>query len=231
MEINDLPKLHSDFSVDCVVFGFDKGELRILLIERAEEPFKDYLALPGNLVYDNENIDQAANRVLTELTSLNDVYMEQLYTFGDVNRHPQGRVITVAYFSLIKVKKHTLNPLSTYAKKAQWCAVADLPPLAFDHQLILEKAYKRLQNKIRYQPIGFELLPEKFTLSQLQQLYEVILEKPIDKRNFRKKILSFGLLIELDEKQKNVSHRAAKLYKFNKTRYNNLKKMGFSFEL
>lgn len=104
METKDLPKLHSDFSVDCVVFGFDKGELRILLIERAEEPFKDYVALPGNLVYDNENIDQAATRVLTELTGLNDVYMEQLYAFGDVDRHPQGRVITIAYFALIKVK-------------------------------------------------------------------------------------------------------------------------------
>lgn len=231
METKDLPKLHSDFSVDCVVFGFDKGELRILLIERAEEPFKDYVALPGNLVYDNENIDQAATRVLTELTGLNDVYMEQLYAFGDVDRHPQGRVITIAYFALIKVKKHTLSPISTYARKAQWYSINDLPPLAFDHAQILEKAYKRLQSGIRYQPIGFELLPEKFTLSQLQQLYEVILEKPIDKRNFRKKILSFGLLAELDEKQKNVSHRAAKLYKFNKTRYNNLRKMGFSFEL
>ncbi|UKJ08776.1 NUDIX hydrolase [Solitalea lacus] len=231
METNNLPKLHSDFSVDCVVFGFDKGELKIILIERAEEPFKDYLALPGNLVNDNEDIDQAADRVLSELTGLHDVYMEQLYTFGDVNRHPQGRVITVAYFSLIKIKKQTLNPLSSYARKAQWVSISDIPKLAFDHSKILDKAYKRLQSGIRYQPIGFELLPEKFTLSQLQQLYEVILEKPIDKRNFRKKILSFGLLIELDEKQKNVSHRAAKLYKFNKSRYNNLKKMGFSFEL
>ncbi|SMO79212.1 NUDIX hydrolase [Solitalea koreensis] len=231
MEINELPKLHSDFSVDCVIFGFDKGELKILLIERAEEPFKNFMALPGNFVYDNEDIDGAAGRILRELTSLSDIYLEQLYTFGEVNRHPQGRIITVAYFALIKVKKHILNPQVAFARKAEWYSVADVPALAFDHSKIFEKAYKRLQSKIRYQPIGFELLPEKFTLSQLQQLYEVILEKPIDKRNFRKKILSFGLLVELDEKQKNVSHRAAKLYKFNKSRYNNLKKMGFSFEL
>jgi len=231
MELNELPKLHSDFSVDCVIFGFDKGELKILLIERGEEPFKNFMALPGNLVYDNEDIDAAAGRVLRELTSLGDIYLEQLYTFGEVNRHPQGRVITVAYFALIKVKKHHLNPQVSFARKVEWYAISDIPALAFDHSQIVEKAYRRLQNKIRYQPIGFELLPEKFTLSQLQQLYEVILEKPIDKRNFRKKILSFGLLVELDEKQKNVSHRAAKLYKFNKSRYNNLKKMGFSFEL
>ncbi|MFS8616552.1 MAG: NUDIX domain-containing protein [Solitalea sp.] len=222
---------HSIFSVDCVIFGFDKGELKILLIERGEEPYMDYLALPGNIVGEDEDLDAAAGRVLNELTGLNNIYMEQLHTFGEVGRHPQGRIITVAYFSLIKVKRHELYPKIPFAKKAEWRTFHDLPKLAFDHSIILEKAYRKLQRKLRYEPIGFELLPDKFTLTQLQQLYEVILEKEIDKRNFRKKILSYGLLTESGEKQKNVSHRAARLYRFNKRRYNSLRKIGFNFEI
>lgn len=224
-------EFHSIFSVDCVIFGFDKGELKILLIERGEDPFINHLALPGNIVGEDEDLDIAAGRVLNELTGLNNIYMEQLHTFGEVGRHPQGRIITVAYFSLIKVKRHSLYPKIPFARKAEWRSFHDLPRLAFDHSVILEKAYRRLQRKLRYEPIGFELLPDKFTLTQLQQLYEVILEKNIDKRNFRKKILSYDLITESGEKQKNVSHRAARLYRFNKRRYNSLRKIGFNFEI
>lgn len=228
---DDLKPFQSVFSVDCVIFGFDKGELKILLIERGEDPYKGQLALPGNMVREDEDIDTAAERVLFELTGLSKIYMEQLYTFGEVNRHPAGRIITVAYFALIKVRTHNLNPRIPFARKAAWHSFHDLPRLAFDHSVILEKAYRKLQRKIRYEPVGFELLPDKFTLSQLQNLYEVILEKSIDKRNFRKKILGYDLLAESGEKQKNVSHRAAKLYRFNKRRYNSLRKKGFNFEI
>lgn len=222
---------HSTFSIDCVIFGFDEGDLKILLIERGEEVHIGSLAIPGNIARDDEDIDQGARRILFELTGLREHHMEQLYTFGDVARHPLGRVITVAYFALHKIRKQKLKPQSTFASRALWVSVNQVPPLPFDHNKIVDKALERLKNKIRYQPIGFELLPEKFTLSQLQNLYEAILQIPIDKRNFRKKILNFGLLIELSEKQKGVSHRAAKLYKFDKKRYEHLYSLGFNFEL
>lgn len=226
-----LPKLHSDFSVDCVIFGFDEGELKILLIERNEPPYKKWKALPGNLVYDTEDIDGAAERVLYELTGLRGVYLRQLHSFGKIDRHPQGRVITVAYYAIIKRKDDGLHPVTTFAKKAFWWPANNLPALAFDHNEIAEKGIERLRNKIRNEPIGFELLPEQFTLTQLQHLYEVIQEKKIDKRNFRKKLLSSGLLIELKEKQTGVAHRAARLYKFNKKSYEALKKEGFAYKL
>ncbi len=218
-----LPKFDSVFSIDCVIFGFDKGELKVLLIERNEEPFKDCLALPGYLVEQNESIDFAANRILYELTGLKDIFMEQFYTFGEVNRHPQGRVITVAYYAILRLNAtKELKPVTNFAKKAFWHPVANLPELAFDHSQIFAKAFQKIKRKITYQPIAFELLPEKFTLSQLQMLYELILNKKLDKRNFRKKMLNFGILKELDEKQKGVSYRAAKLYKFDRRKYGKL---------
>ncbi|MBC8047684.1 MAG: NUDIX domain-containing protein [Fimbriimonadaceae bacterium] len=226
-----LPTLHSDFSVDCVIFGFDAGELKILLIDRNEPPYKKWKALPGNLAYDTEDIDEAAKRVLYELTGLKNVYLEQLYSFGKIDRHPQGRVITIAYYAIIKRSDNGLHPVTTFAKKAFWWPANSLPKLAFDHIEIAKKGIERIRNKIRYEPIGFELLPEQFTLTQLQHLYEAILETEIDKRNFRKKILSSELLIESKNKQKDVSHRAARLYKFNKIRYRELKKGGFVFKL
>ena len=225
------PDYHNTFSIDTAIFGFDEGNLRMLLIERAEEAFIGQMALPGNLVKDDEDLDTGAARILYELTGLKDAHLEQLYTFGDVNRHPLGRVITVAYYSLIRIKKYKLQPKISFAKRAIWVSVSEIPQLAFDHNLIVEKALDRLKSKLRYKPIGFELLPEKFTLSQLQDLYESILQIPIDKRNFRKKMLSYDLLIELDEKQQGVSHRAAKLYKFDKKRYEHLDKLGFNFQL
>jgi 8-oxo-dGTP diphosphatase len=203
-----------------VIFGFEAGELKILLIERNEEPFKDWLALPGYIVGQDESIDDAAERILYELTGLRDLHMEQFHTFGEVDRHPQGRVITVAYYALIRINgQKELRPVSHYAKKAFWHPVNDLPKLAFDHSDIFKTGFNKLRRRLSYQPIAFELLPEKFTLTQLQLLYEAILNKKLDKRNFRKKMLSYGFLKELDEKQKGVSYRAAKLYKFDRRKY------------
>jgi 8-oxo-dGTP diphosphatase len=215
-----LPSIDSIFSVDCVIFGFEAGELKILLIERNEEPFKDWLALPGYFVEQDESIDAAAERILYELTGLRDLHMDQFHTFGEVKRHPQGRVITVAYYALIRINgKKELKPVSQYARKALWHNVNDLPKLAFDHTEIFETGFNKIKRRLNYQPIAFELLPEKFTLTQLQSLYEAVENKKLDKRNFRKKMLSYGFLKELDEKQKGVSYRAAKLYKFDKRRY------------
>jgi 8-oxo-dGTP diphosphatase len=227
---NLLPKFDSVFSIDCVIFGFDDGELKILLIQRNEEPFKEWWALPGNIIDEDQSIDLAAERILYELTGLKDIYMEQFHTFGDVNRHPQGRVITVAYYAMIRLNgTKELKPVSNYASKAVWIPVNDLPKLAFDHEKIFSRGFDKIRNKISYQPIAFELLPEKFTLTQLQQLYEVILNKKLDKRNFRKKMLNYGILKELNEKQKGVSYRAAKLYKFDKRKYAKLFQKELSF--
>ena len=219
--MENLPlQFESIFSVDCVIFGFDEGELKILLIERNEDPFKDWFALPGNLVDNNESIEAAAERILYELTGLKGIYMEQYHTFGEVGRHPRGRVLTVAYYAMIRLNgQKELKPVSNYARQAVWVNVKEMPELAFDHSKIFKKGFDKIRNKISYQPIAFELLPEKFTLTQLQSLYEVILNKSLDKRNFRKKMLAYDILKELDEKQKGVSYRAAKLYKFDKRKY------------
>ncbi len=221
---------NSAVSIDCVLFGFDGGELKILLIERNEDPFKDWWALPGYLIGDNESLDQSASRILLELTGLSDVYMEQYYTFGEVNRHPDGRVITVAYYAILRLGgDKALKPLTNYAKRAQWINIYDLPKLAFDHQFIFDKGIEKIKRRIKHLPIAFELLPEKFTLTQVQNVYELILGKKLDKRNFRKKILSFSVLKELDEKQKGVSFRAATLYKFDKRKYAKLFSKEISF--
>ncbi len=228
IEIQDFFK--SAFSVDCVVFGFDDGQLKVLLIERGAEPFKDHFALPGDLVYPNEDLDEAAQRVLKELTTLEDVYLEQVKAFGAVDRHPLGRVITISYFSLIKIEKYNLGA-SSWANKAAWHPINNLPKLAFDHPNILDSCRAALEEKVRRQPIGFELLPQKFTLRELQNLYESLLEKKLDTRNFRKKVLSTGLLEALAEKQEGVAHRPAKLYRFDHAAYQSLSKRGWNFDL
>ncbi len=219
------------FTVDCIIFGFDEGELKILLIERNEEPFKGWFALPGYFVEKTEAIESAAQRILYESTGLKGIYMEQFYTFGALGRHPQGRVITVAYYAMIRLTgQKDVKPVSDFARQAVWVNVKDIPELAFDHSRIFRKGFEKIRNKISYQPIAFELLQEKFTLTQLQNLYEVILNKKLDKRNFRKKMLSYDILKELDEKQKGVSYRAAKLYKFDKRKFakNFHKELSFS---
>ena len=222
----------SAFSVDNVIFGFDGGDLKILLIQRGAAPYKGKWALPGDLVYPNEDLDTAAERVLEQLTGLRGVYLEQVRAFGAVNRHPLGRVITIAYISLIKISDYTVTPAS-FAQSAKWHSIGEVGELAFDHNEILESCLNRLKRKVRMAPIGFELLPPKFTLTELQQLYEAILAPPkgIDKRNFRKKILSTNLLNDLNEVQEGVAHRPAKLYQFDKDKYEQLVAEGYSFDI
>lgn len=220
----------SAFTVDNVIFGFDEGDLKVLLIKRGEEPYEGKWALPGYFVHKDEDLDTAAKRVLEELTGLRNVYLEQVRTFGEPGRHPMGRVITIAYFSLVKISAFNLQPASI-ALKARWHSVSQLGELAFDHHEILNSAFTRLKWGIRSRPVGFELLPRKFTLTELQHLYEAILEAELDKRNFRKKILSMDLLIDLNETQEGVAHRPARLYRFDPKRYEQFLDEGFSFEL
>ncbi len=220
----------SAFSVDNVIFGFDGGDLKVLLIQRGAAPFRGKWALPGDLVYPNENLDTAAERVLEQLTGLRGVYLEQVKAFGTVGRHPLGRVITIAYFSLIKVSDYTVTPAS-FAQSAKWHSVSEVGELAFDHNEILVACRHTLQMKARMAPIGFELLPPKFTLTELQQLYEAILETKLEKRNFRKKILSMDILVDLGEIQEGVAHRPARLYQFDPERYQQFVAEGFSFDI
>jgi ADP-ribose pyrophosphatase YjhB (NUDIX family) len=223
-------------AVDCVVFGLDLGpdlelaRLNVLLIQRGIEPFLGRWALPGGFVHLDETLEQAARRELEEEAGLAPPFLEQLYTFGDLHRDPRERVVSVAYFALVKLGDQRVRA-ATDARDVAWFGVDDLPPLAFDHGRIVATALARLQSKLRYQPIGFELLPPRFTLSQLQRLYEAVLERPLDKRNFRKRILAMGLLEPLDEVERDVAHRAARLYRFDEKKYRSLKKRGFSFEL
>jgi len=227
------------FTVDSVVFGFDEGDLKVLLIKRAKEPFLEKWGLPGYFVKEGEGLDAAADRVLEVLTGLKNVYLEQVHSFGRIDRHPEGRIITVAYFSLIKIKDYKLQSSSNFlAKRAEWHSLKNLGELAFDHNEIVNASFKMLKRRVRNQPIGFELLPPKFTLTQLQHLYEAILlsdappeNNKLDKRNFRKKILSMNILVDLNEMQAGVAHRPAKLYRFDKEKYRELENEGFSYEL
>jgi 8-oxo-dGTP diphosphatase len=217
-------------TVDVVVFALDEHDLQVMLIERDLAPFAGDWALPGGFVRVEETLDDAAARELAEETGLHDIFLEQLYTFGAVKRDPRERVVTVAYFALVNLTGHDVKA-STDARNAAWFSVNDLPKLAFDHQQILDAALERLRGKVRYQPLGFELLPEKFTLRQLQHLYEIILDRPLDKRNFRKKVLGMGIIKETNEIETDVAHRAARLFRFDKKAYDRLTKRGFDFEI
>lgn len=217
-------------TVDCVVFGFDEGDLKVLLIQRDLEPFAGKWALPGGFVRVEESLEDAARRELAEETGLKDIFLEQLYTFGAPDRDPRERVVSVAYYALVSLADHKPQA-ATDARQAAWFSVDDTPDLAFDHEHVLATALARLRGKVRYEPIGFELLPAKFTLGQLQHLYEVVLEERLDKRNFRKKILGMGLLVDTGEIQQDVAHRAARLYRFDERKYQQLRKRGFSFWL
>ncbi len=216
--------------MDCVVFGFDESELKVLLIQRGLEPFKGRWAMPGGFVRVNETLDAAARRELQEEAGLSNVFLEQLYTFGAVDRDPRERVVSVAYYALVKLSEHEAKA-ATDATNARWFVVSKVPRLAFDHGEILSIALARLKAKVRYQPIGFELLPPKFTLSQLQHLYEAVLATKLDKRNFRKKALDFGLLVPLNETFQAGRHRPAQLFRFDRQRYEKLCRQGFNFEL
>jgi 8-oxo-dGTP diphosphatase len=216
--------------VDAVVFGLDDEDLKVLLIRRDLEPFGGKWALPGGFVRVEESLEEAVRRELQEETGIAQLFLEQLYTFGAVDRDPRERVVTVAYYALVRLSDHRIRA-ATDARDAAWFAVSEARSLAFDHDRIVQTALERLKGKVRYQPIGFELLPPEFTLSQLQRLYETILEKPLDKRNFRKKILGMDFLVALDEVQKDVAHRAARLYRFDRKKYQQLQKHGFNFEI
>jgi 8-oxo-dGTP diphosphatase len=217
-------------TVDCVVFGMDDEDLKVLLIERGLPPYEGEWALPGGFIQVDETADEAALRELKEETGLGKVFLEQLYTFSGLERDPRERVISIAYYALVNLVDHRVQA-ATDAREAAWFSVDDVPSLAFDHVNILNVALDRLRGKLGYQPIGFELLPQKFALSQLQHLYEVVLERQLDKRNFRKKVLATGLLIETKEVQKDVAHRAARLYRFDERKYRQLARDGFHFEI
>jgi 8-oxo-dGTP diphosphatase len=217
-------------TVDCVVFGFDKGALKVLLIRRGIAPFQDQWALPGGFVRLDETLDDAARRELQEETGLQKIYLEQLYTFGEIARDPRERVVSVTYFALVRRAEH-LPLAATDAAEASWFEAEAVPPLAFDHAQILNLALERLRGKIRWQPVGFELLPKKFTLSQFQALYEAILGRELDKRNFRKKLLTLDLLVPLEEFTTLRSRRPAQLFRFDQHKYKTLTRKGFTFDL
>lgn len=217
-------------TTDCTIFGFNRGELKVLLIERSIEPFIRKWALPGGFVGEDETAEECAKRILLKETCIDNLFMEQLYTFSKIDRDPRFRVISIGYYALVNINNYEAKA-GEDTSNIKWFKMDKLPELAFDHSKILEKALSRLKGKIKYQPIGFELLPEKFTLPDLRSLYEVILQAELDDRNFRKKILGYNLLIDTGEQQRGARNRAPKLYQFNKKRYEELTKNGFYFEL
>jgi len=205
-----------EVTADVVIFTIKENKLKVLLVKRANEPFKGKWAIPGGFIRLSENLDDAALRILKEKTNVQNIYLEQLYTFGDPKRHPNSRVITVAYFALIRSDDIELS----FDKDAEaivsveWHPVYNLPPLAFDHKEIIEYSLKRTRERLDFCPIAFQLLPQKFTLTELQKSYELIIAKKLDKRNFRKKMLSASILKELNEHTKSASKRPARLYSF-----------------
>ncbi|MFD2099042.1 NUDIX hydrolase [Flagellimonas iocasae] len=217
-------------AVDCIIFGFHKKSLKVLLIKRNFQPEKGKWSLIGGFLKRNEQLDQAAERVLSTLTGLNNIYMEQLYTYSKVDRDPGQRTISVAYYALINVSSYQYDGI--HIESAQWFDLEEAPPLIFDHNEMIERAMARLRRKAMTKPIGFELLPEKFTMRKLQNLYESILNKKLDKRNFVNKIISLDVLIKLNEKDMTTSRRGAFLYVFDKEKYEKkVEEEGFIFKI
>ena len=203
-------------SVDCVIFGFDENKLKVLLIRSDLEKYEGQWSLLGDLVLPNEGLDEAAYRILHQRTGMNDVFLEQVHTFGEVGRHPASRVVTVAYCSLINVQHHKINIMDN---ELHWHDVDSINDMAFDHRKIFETSYSQLQKRVKEHPLGFSLLPSKFSLRELQNLYDAILNIKLDRRNFRKKFFSMDFLIDLDEIERDVPHRPGKLYKFDYEKY------------
>lgn len=218
---------HPAVTTDCVIFGFDGTRLQVLLVQRGIDPYKGRWAFPGGFLKMDESCEQGALRELQEETGLTGAYIEQFHAFSDPNRDPRERVITVAYYALVKIQEVQGGD---DADRADWFALDDVPPLAFDHDMILREALKRLRERIHFEPVGFELLPEKFTMKQLQNLYEAILDVRFDRRNFTKKMLHFNILTQLDETTRPTPKREAFLYSFNEESYNELKQKGFRLE-
>lgn len=217
-------------SIDCVIFGFKNAQLHILLVKHSEGQSKGQWALPGGWIKFNESVDEAAQRILTAQTSVSKIYLEQFKTFGDVHRFPTKRVITVSYYALINPEDFELHPGLTVSD-AQWVSTKAVPSMIYDHTRIFNECYLFLKHKVRHEPIGFNLLPKKFTLLQLQELYETILETTLDKPNFRRKLMKMNLLIACNEKQLDVAHRAAALYRFDTKVYKQLLQKGLTFEI
>ncbi len=216
-------------AVDCIIFGFIEHELKLLIIKRVIDPCKGSWSLMGGFVSPDESMDEAAYRILYDLTGLKDLYMTQLYTHGDIERDPGARVISTSYYSLIKMQD--IDSDHEMTSNACWCPINEVPELVFDHSKMVEMALESLRHEAHRKPIGFELLPPKFTIPQLQSLYEAIYQQHFDKRNFRKSILKMNLLDQLDEKDKESSRKGAWLYRFNEEKYKELLRQGFFFNI
>lgn len=229
-----ISQINTDYkaaiSVDCVIFGYDENDLRVLLMKSDMPPFEGLYSLLGDLLKPTENLDESAKRVLNLRTGLSNLFMEQVSAFSDVDRHPLGRVITIAYYSLVKLDDDILRIAESHPQ-LKWEKIEDVQTLGFDHNKILDTCLNTMRYRLREKPIGFELLPEKFSLKQLQNLYERVLDIELDKRNFRRKLKSIDLLIDIDENQSDVNHRPAKLYRFDHEKYDAKRKKGFNFEL
>ncbi len=216
-------------ATDCIIFGFDNGILKLLVFQRHVEPFKGMLSLIGSFVKPNEAVNDAARRVLKDITGLDNIFMEELKTYSEVERDPGARCISIAQYALIRIEEYDKALVEEHG--ASWYEVEKLPKLVLDHDVMIKDALYKLQEKARFHPIGFELLPKKFTIPQLQKLYEAIFQKVFDTRNFRKKLLSLKLLIPLNEKDKSSSKKGAFLYKFDYKKYKRLEEKGFNFSL
>jgi 8-oxo-dGTP diphosphatase len=223
--VNSYPAV--PITVDCVIFGFEENELKVLLIRSDLQVFEGKWSLLGDILKETEDPEEAAYRILLQRTGMNDVFLDQVKAFGSPNRHPGGRVITIAYCSLLNIKHHELK---IYDNELHWHRVRNLADMAFDHQAIVEECYQWLQKRIQEQPLAFNLLPEKFSLRELQNLYEAILGVEMDRRNFRKKFFSMDFLIDMDEYEENVPHRPGKLYKFDFEKYEKNKKNWFAID-
>jgi 8-oxo-dGTP diphosphatase len=215
---SEHPTFH--VAVDCIIFGFDHGELKLLIHKRRFEPDKGLWSLFGGFVQKEESLDEAANRVLFELTGLDNIYMEEVQSYGEIGRDPAARVISVAYYALIPAKEYSETTSNNHG--ATWVSLNQLPELIMDHNQMVNKGLRRLKRRASSQPVGFELLPREFTMPQLQALYEAIYQCSLDKRNFRKKILSMDVLIKLDEKDMSGSRKGAFLYRFDQKKYKKL---------
>ena len=214
-------------AADCIIFGFDGKELKVLLIRRSFEPEAGRWSLMGGFVKADESVNEAASRILLRLTGLTNIYMEQLHCFGEVDRDPAARVVSIAYFALINIADYSRQ--LNFEHEPRWFSLNELPDLIFDHSDMVRLARQRLQQKVATHPIGFALLPRRFTLPQLQNLYEAIYESKLDRRNFSRKILSIGILNKLNEKEKGTSKKGAYLYVFDRKRYEKLNHEGLKF--
>lgn len=230
MELNDYSSGDKVLlAVDCIIFGFDEEDLKILLVKRNFEPELGKWSLIGGFLRKEENLDQAAIRILHHLTGLHDIYMEQFHAYSEVDRDPLERTVSVAYYALIDIAAHHEDLVNLDA--AHWFSLKDAPKLIFDHDNMVKKAMATLQRRAQNKPIGFELLPEKFTMRQLQKLYESILNKNLDKRNFISKVISLGILKKLEEKDMTMSKKGAYLYQFDQEKYNKKVEEGFNFKI